>query len=383
MDKTCDMQTVKEQELSRERIIVNTSIIGIVANVFLAAFKAGIGLMTNSIAILLDAVNNFSDAGASIITIVGTKLAGKEPDKKHPFGYGRVEYLSAMVISLIVLYAGITSFEESVEKIIHPEAAEYTTVSLVIVAVAVVVKIVLGRYVKSVGMKVNSDSLVNSGEDATLDSIISASTLVAAGIFMAFHISLEAWLGAIISIVIIKSGVEMLKDTISQILGERNDAELAKAIKDTVISFPGVQGAYDLVLNNYGPNTWNGSIHIEVPDTYSADQLDHLIRAISMKVLAEHQVVLTAVGVYSVNTQDEEVIAARNKVSEIVFSHKYVKQMHGFYLLKEPKSMRFDIVVSFDAKNRKGVYNEVIADVQNAFLDYDLQVTMDTDYTEE
>ena len=383
MDKTCDMQTVKEQELSRERIIVNTSIIGIAANVFLAAFKAVIGLMTNSIAILLDAVNNFSDAGASIITIVGTKLAGKEPDKKHPFGYGRVEYLSAMVISLIVLYAGITSFEESVEKIIHPEAAEYTTVSLVIVAVAVVVKIVLGRYVKSVGMKVNSDSLVNSGEDATLDSIISASTLVAAGIFMAFHISLEAWLGAIISIVIIKSGVEMLKDTISQILGERNDAELAKAIKDTVISFPGVQGAYDLVLNNYGPNTWNGSIHIEVPDTYSADQLDHLIRAISMKVLAEHQVVLTAVGVYSVNTQDEEVIAARNKVSEIVFSHKYVKQMHGFYLLKEPKSMRFDIVVSFDAKNRKGVYNEVIADVQNAFPDYDLQVTMDTDYTEE
>ena len=383
MDKTCDMQTVKEQELSRERIIVNTSIIGIVANVFLAAFKAVIGLMTNSIAILLDAVNNFSDAGASIITIVGTKLAGKEPDKKHPFGYGRVEYLSAMVISLIVLYAGITSFEESVEKIIHPEAAEYTSVSLVIVAVAVVVKIVLGRYVKSVGVKVNSDSLVNSGEDATLDSIISASTLVAAGIFMAFHISLEAWLGAIISIVIIKSGVEMLKDTISQILGERNDAELAKAIKDTVISFPGVQGAYDLVLNNYGPNTWNGSIHIEVPDTYSADQLDHLIRAISMKVLAEHQVVLTAVGVYSVNTQDEEVIAARNKVSEIVFSHKYVKQMHGFYLLKEPKSMRFDIVVSFDAKNRKGVYNEVIADVQNAFPDYDLQVTMDTDYTEE
>ena len=383
MDKTCDMQTVKEQELSRERIIVNTSIIGIVANVFLAAFKAVIGLMTNSIAILLDAVNNFSDAGASIITIVGTKLAGKEPDKKHPFGYGRVEYLSAMVISLIVLYAGITSFEESVEKIIHPEAAEYTTVSLVIVAVAVVVKIVLGRYVKSVGMKVNSDSLVNSGEDATLDSIISASTLVAAGIFMAFHISLEAWLGAIISIVIIKSGVEMLKDTISQILGERNDAELAKAIKDTVISFPGVQGAYDLVLNNYGPNTWNGSIHIEVPDTYSADQLDHLIRAISMKVLAEHQVVLTAVGVYSVNTQDQEVIAARNKVSEIVFSHKYVKQMHGFYLLKEPKSMRFDIVVSFDAKDRKGVYNEVITDVQNAFPDYDLQVTMDTDYTEE
>ena len=153
--------------------------------------------MTNSIAIVLDAVNNISDAGSSLITIVGTKLAGKEPDKKHPFGYGRIEYLSAMVISVIVLYAGITSFVESVKQIIDPEEPDYNTVSLIIVAVAVGVKILLGRFVKGVGIKVNSDSLINSGEDATLDSIISTSTLVAAGIFIIFHISLEAWLGVL------------------------------------------------------------------------------------------------------------------------------------------------------------------------------------------
>ena len=369
-------------EVSREKLIIKASIIGIIANVFLAGFKAVIGLMTNSIAIVLDAVNNISDAGSSLITIVGTKLAGKEPDRKHPFGYGRIEYLSAMIISVIVLYAGVTSFVESVKQIINPETPDYNMISLVIVAVAVAVKILLGRYVKSVGVKTNSDSLINSGEDATLDSVISASTLVAAGIFLIFHISLEAWLGAIISVIIIKSGIEMLKDTISQILGERNDMELAKEIHDTVVGFPGVQGAYDLVLNNYGPDTWNGSIHIEVPDTYSADQLDRMIRSIQMSVYSKHQVILTAIGVYSVNTKDEEVIQTKRKVEEIVFSHEHVRQMHGFYLTKEEKNIRFDIVISFDAKDRRKLYEEVVADVQKSFPDYVLQVAMDTDFTE-
>ncbi|MBR5425437.1 MAG: cation transporter [Clostridiales bacterium] len=371
------------KEVSREKKIVKTSLIGIVANVFLASFKAVIGLMTNSIAIVLDAVNNISDAGSSLITIIGTKLAGKEPDKKHPFGYGRIEYLSAMIISVIVLYAGVTSFTESVKQIIHPETPDYSIVSLIIIAVAVVVKIVLGRYVKAVGVKVNCDSLINSGEDATLDSVISASTLVAAVIFMHFDVSIEAWLGAVISIVIIKAGIEMLRDTISQLLGERNDQELVKGIKKTVVSFPDVQGAYDLVLNNYGPDRWNGSIHIEVPDTYSVERLDQLIREIQIKVLEEHNVILTAIGVYSTNTKDEEVIRTRTEVSSIVLSHEHVRQIHGFYLLKEKKMIRFDIVISFEAEDRKKVYEDVIADVSKAFPGYELQVAMDTDYSEE
>ena len=368
---------------NRSKMIVRTSITGIVANVFLAAFKAVIGIMTHSIAIVLDAVNNISDAGSSLITIIGTKLAGREPDKKHPFGYGRIEYLSAMVISVIVLYAGVTSFVESVKKIIKPTTPEYSVASLVIVGVAVIVKIVLGRYVKSVGKKVNSDSLVNSGEDATLDSVISASTLVAAIVFMLFGLSLEAWLGAVISLVIIKSGFEMLKDTISQILGERTDPELAKSIKQTVTEFEGVCGAYDLVLNNYGPDAWNGSIHIEVPDTYSADRIDRLIREIQISVHSKHRVILTAVGVYSVNTKDNESSAVEEKVRGIVFAHEHVLQMHGFYLTKETNTIRFDVVVSFDAPDRRETYRQIVADVKKAFPDHDLQVTLDTDFSEE
>ena len=366
----------------REKTIIRTSLIGIIANVFLAAFKAVIGLMSNSIAIVLDAVNNISDAGSSLITIVGTKLAGKEPDKKHPFGYGRIEYLSTMIISLLILYAGITAFVESVKKIVSPDVPEYNAVTIIIVVVALFVKIFLGRYVKRIGEKVHSDSLVNSGEEASLDSVISASTLVAAAIFLIFGISLEAWLGAIISLVIIKSGIEMLKDTISQILGERNDIELARGIHETVMSFPDVQGAYDLVLNNYGPDTWNGSIHIEVLDTYSADRLDQLIRDITMKVLCDHHVILTAIGVYSVNTQDEEVIKTKEQVCKIVFAHEHVRQMHAFFLLKEQKTMRFDLVISFDAKDRREVYAGVMADVKKAFPDYELEVALDTDFSE-
>ena len=271
---------------------------------------------------------------------------------------------------------------ESVKQIIHPETPDYNAVSLIIVAVAVVVKILLGRYVKGVGVKVHSDSLINSGEDATLDSIISASTLVAAGIFLIFHLSLEAWLGAVISLVIIKSGVEMLRDTISQILGEPNDPDLVNRIKQTVKQFPEVQGAYDLVLHNYGPDTWNGSIHVEVPDTYTADQLDRLIRNIQSEVFKEHRVILTAIGVYSVNTKDEENIRIREKVREIALSHEHVRQIHGFYLDQDEKTMRFDVVISFNAGDRREVYTEVVADVQQVFPDYQLQVAMDMDFAE-
>ena len=232
-------------DTSRDKTIIKTSIIGVLVNVFLAAFKAGVGLMSNSIAIVMDAVNNLSDASSSVITIVGTKLAGREADRKHPFGYGRIEYLSAMVISILVLYAGITALVESIKKIVTPDVPDYSAVTLIVVAVAVVVKIFLGRYVKHVGKKVNSDSLVNSGEDATLDSVISASTLVAAGIYLFFNISLEAWLGAIIALVIIKSGLGMMAETLSKILGERADDKFAKAIKKTIASHPGVNGAYD------------------------------------------------------------------------------------------------------------------------------------------
>ena len=371
------------EQASRDSIIIRTSVIGILANIALAAFKAVVGLSSNSIAIVMDAVNNLSDAASSVITIVGTKLAGREPDKKHPFGYGRIEYLSATIISLLVLYAGITAFTESVKKIIHPDSPDYGAAALIIVAAAVVVKLLLGRYVKGIGEKVNSDSLKGSGEDATLDSVISASTLVAAAIYLFFHVSLEAWLGAVIAVVIIKSGVEMLRDTLSKILGERVDAQLAADMKATIRNNPEVRGAYDLILHDYGPDLYNGSVHIEVPDTMTADELDRLNRKITREVYDKHGVALTAISVYSYNTKDPEAAEVRNRVSKIVTADPYVREMHGFYMDKIEKRMRFDGVVSFDAEDRNKVYREVCEKVQREFPDYKLLIAMDADFSEE
>ena len=368
---------------SRDKQIIRTSIIGILANVFLAGFKAVVGLASHSVAIVMDAVNNLSDAASSVITIVGTKLAGRAPDRKHPFGYGRIEYLSAMVISLLVLYAGVTAFVESVKKIIHPDTPDYSATSLIIVGAAVVVKIVLGWYVKRVGVKVNSDSLVNSGEDAKLDSIISLTTLAAAAVYLLFGLSIEAWLGAVIAAVIIKSGLEMLSDTLSKILGERADAELARDIKATVTGFPNVSGAYDLILHNYGPDAYQGSVHIEVPDTLRANELDDLLRRISVEVYSKHKVILTAIGVYSYNTTDPEAAQMRDTVRELVMAEPHVLQMHAFYVSFAEQRIRFDVVVSFDAKDRDAVLRSITDKVQSAYPGYTLQIAMDTDFSEE
>jgi cation diffusion facilitator family transporter len=205
------------------------------------------------------------------------------------------------MIAIIVSYAGITSLIESVKKIFNPTTPEYNITSLIIVAVAVVVKIVLGTYVKNVGKEVNSDSLVASGEHAKLDSVISASTLVAAIIFIVSGVSLEAWLGAVISIIIIKAGYEMISERISHILGERVEMQLSHDIKRTVVTFDEVLGAYDLSLHNYGPERYVGSIHIEVDEEMGMARLDQLQREITYKVMQETGVLLEGTGIYCRN----------------------------------------------------------------------------------
>ena len=367
---------------NRDKTIIRTSIIGILVNILLAAFKAAVGLLSHSISVVMDAVNNLSDALSSVITILGTKLAGKEPDKKHPLGYGRIEYLSAMIISVIVLYAGVSSLVESVKKILHPEKPDYSATALLIIAVAVVAKIILGSFVKKKGLDVKSDSLVASGSDALHDSIISASTLAAAVIYLFFHISLEAWLGAIISAVIVKSGLDMLRDTVSEILGERIDAETAQSVKDTICQTEGVRGAYDLVINNYGPNRQIGSVHIEVPDTMTVGELDGLEREISKNVFVKHHLILTGISVYSMNMGDKEAVRVETGVRKILETYPDVLQKHGFFLDKKDKTMKFDIIISYDAQNREQLYKEIMKKVAAAFPEYTPQVQLDFDISD-
>lgn len=374
-NENTNMETLS---IDREKTIVRTSIVGILTNVLLAAFKATIGVISNSIAVTLDAVNNLSDALSSVITIIGAKLGAKKPDKKHPLGYGRIEYLSSMLVAAIVLYAGITSLVESVKKIIHPEAADYKTVSLIIIAVAVVVKLVLGSYVKKQGEKVNSGALVASGKDASFDAILSASVLASAVIFLVWGVSLEAYVGVVISIVIIKAGIEMMNETLNDIIGQRSDAEIGSRIRHLLNEEPEIRGAYDLTLFNYGPDKYYGSVHMELPDTMTIEEADVLSRKVQLKVFQETGVILTGVGVYSYNTTNKEAAEIRNTVQKIILSHDWALQLHGFYADTEKKTMRFDVVVSFDIDSREAL-SIMKKEVQEVYPEYDIQIVADVD----
>lgn len=367
--------------VDRSKVIIRTSIIGIITNVLLAAFKFFVGLVSGSIAIVLDAVNNLSDALSSVITIVGTMLAGKAPDKKHPMGYGRIEYLSAMIISIIVLYAGVTSLVESIKSIIKHEPAEYSTVAIIILVVAIITKLILSQFFISTGKRVGSESLVASGTDARFDAIISVGTVVAAVVFITTGLSLESYLAAIISIVLVKAGLEMLRDTISQILGQRMDASVSSAVKKTILSVDGVKGAYDLIFSDYGPDRVMASVHIEVPDTFTADKIDTITREIGDRVYEEHNILIVSVGVYSINTKDEKIAAVRSDVSKVVSDHKDILQMHGFFVDFERKNIRFDLVLDF-VPNRVEIFKQAILEVQKKYPDYQIIANMDTSYSD-
>lgn len=371
----------KKNSKERNKKVIITSVIGIITNFFLAGFKAIVGLLSGSIAIILDSVNNLSDVASSIVTIIGTALASKKPDKKHPFGHGRIEYLSALIISVIILYAGISAVIESAKKIINPGKLEYTAFSIVIVILAVFVKIFLGVYVKAKGKELNSSSLINSGNDALLDAVISFSTLIAAGIFLTTGISIEAYLGIVISLVIIKSGVDMIKSAISSILGERVDVELVKSVKKTILGFNDVLGVYDIIFNNYGPNSYYGSVHIEIANNHTIDQVDELLRSITFEVYEKHGIVLSAIGIYSVDETNKKAIAARKKISDLLKDYDNILQMHGFYFNDKKKVIQFDIVISFDENNQSKLYDNIYDRVLEMYPEYNIIISVDSDFS--
>lgn len=367
--------------MDRSKIIIKTSIKAIITNIILVIFKAVVGLIVNSIAIVLDAVNNLSDAISSIITIVGTKLANKAPDKKHPYGHGRIEYIASVIIALIILFAGITSLKESVQKIIFPEQANYSIISLIIVGVAVLVKFFLGRYVKNIGSKINSQSLIASGTDALFDSIVSLSTLIAAVISIIWNISLEGYLGVLIGALIIKSGIEILRETLNTIIGIRADGELSKKIKDKLNSFKEVEGAYDLILHSYGPSKIIGGVNIEVDENMTAKEIHGLSKKIQGEIYTEFGIILT-IGVYASNKTDKEAVEIKSSLEQILNKYPEVLQLHGFYLDTKENKVSFDIIVDFDAENPRDIRDKIIAEIKEKYPKYNYFVVLDNDFSD-
>ena len=365
--------------MDRKKKILKTSILGIIVNVVLVAFKGAIGLIANSIAIVLDAVNNLTDVLSSLITIIGTKLANKAPDKKHPYGHGRIEYFTAMLISVVIFIAGIGAIKESIEKIINPGEVDYSLISLFIIGVAVIAKLFLGKHVKKVGKEVNSQSLVASGKDALMDAVISFSTLVAAIINFIWHIGLEGYIGIIIGLLILKTAFEVLKEALNSILGVRADPGLSNNLKEKILLFDEVQGVYDLNLHNYGPSNIIASAHIQVRNDMTAEEIHILTRQIEYLIYSEFGIFLT-IGIYAANDEGEfgEI---KNAVLEVTNEYKEILQLHGFYVDKED-NVYFDLIIDFDASDKDKIKNEIVEKLKERYPKYSFNVIIDSDITD-
>lgn len=367
--------------MDRSSQIIRTSWIGIIANVLLAAFKAAVGLLASSVAIVMDAVNNLSDALSSVITIVGTKLSQRPADRKHPFGFGRIEYFSAIIIAVIVLSAGITSLIESIKKIIEPTTPTYTTTTLIVIIVAIVVKLVLGRYVKGQGEKLKSDALIASGSDALFDAIITLATLISAGVMMLWNVSLDGILGALISLVIIKAGIEMLASPVNELLGAKISPELLSQIKREVSEHEEVHGVFDIIVHNYGPDVQIGSLHINVMDTMTAHQIHGLTRRISEEMFARHGIIMT-VGVYAVATGNNKRAELQHTVMQALAAHEHITQVHGFYYFEDERRVSIDIVPDLTIHDDAAFIEELKAEVQPLVPDAQVTIVIDHNYSE-
>ncbi|MBR1401585.1 MAG: cation transporter [Prevotella sp.] len=367
--------------MTRSQKIIRTSVIGIVANVLLAAFKAAVGILASSVAIVMDAVNNLSDALSSVITIIGTKLSERPADREHPFGFGRVEYFSAIIIAVLVLSAGITSLIESVKKIFHPTEPEYTTVTLVVIVVAIAVKLLLGQYVKKQGLLLKSDALIASGSDALFDAVITLATLVSAGIMLVWNVSLDGILGALISLVIIKAGLEMVASPVNELLGAKVSHELVHEIKQEVSAFEGVHGVFDIILHNYGPNVLIGSLHVNVYDTMNAHDIHGLTRRITEQMFDKHGIIMT-VGIYAIATGENKRSQLQHTIMQAIAKHQEIIQVHGFYYFEDEHRVSVDVVPDISVHDEALLSDQLTQELKELVLNEEITIVIDHNYSE-
>lgn len=374
-------EEIMQQESSRAESIVRVSYRGIGVNLLLVIGKAAVGLHAHSIAVVLDAVNNLSDAMSSLITIIGAKLAGKAADRKHPYGHGRIEYISASLIAVMIFVAGLASLKQSAEKLMHPVKPDYSAVSLLILAAGVAAKIILGQYYKKKGNALNSASLTASGTDALFDAVIGAATLISAAVSMTAGKNIEGLLGIVISVLILKAGFDIIRETMNHIIGIRADDALTAQIRQRICENPNVRGAYDLILHNYGPDKYFGTVHIEIDDHMTAREIDALSRSIVPQIYQEFGVLLT-IGIYAANTHSETAQQIREAVRHIVSQYPEILQMHGFYAEEAVRAVSFDIMLDYDTEGTDTITEEIRRELTERFPDYQFFINIDRDFSD-
>ena len=364
---------------TREGIIAGTSGLGIIVNLLIAAIKVILGLLANSIAIISEGVNNASDALTSVLTLVGTKLAGKKPDKKHPFGYGRIEYLTSLIIAIAILITGFEMITSSVKLIFNPEPMDISIAALLAVAISAVIKFFLGVYTIKQGKKADSGALTAVGLDCRNDSFVSIVTIASAIIFLVFDFSIDAYVGIFTSLIILKAGFEVLKDTVSELLGKPGDEELAAKLYREIRSTEGVLGAADMMLHNYGPDAYSGSVNIEMDHEMTVGEIYEILHALQLRIMYEHKVTMVF-GIYAVDNDHEEVKRIRKAVADFVLAHEHVKSFHAVYLDPNSPKIYCDLIVDYDLRDWDALREEFAAYMAEQFPENEIVLTVETEF---
>lgn len=364
---------------TREGIIAGTSGLGIIVNLLIAAIKVILGLLANSIAIISEGVNNASDALTSVLTLVGTKLAGKKPDKKHPFGYGRIEYLTSLIIAIAILITGFEMITSSVKLIFNPEPMDISMVALAAVAISAVIKFFLGIYTIKQGKRADSGALTAVGLDCRNDSFVSVVTIASAIIFLVFDFSIDAYVGIFTSLIILKAGFEVLKDTVSELLGKPGDEELAEKLYKEIRRTEGVLGAADMMLHNYGPDAYSGSVNIEMDHEMTVGQIYEILHALQLRIMYEHKVTMVF-GIYAVDNDHEDVKAIRKTVADFVLAQEHVKSFHAVYLDPNSPKVYCDLIVDYDLRDWDALREEFTAYMAERFPENEIVLTVETEF---
>lgn len=362
---------------------VLASIVGIFCNVFLFVVKLVIGIFLHSVSVTADAFNNLSDAGSSIISFAGVKMASKPADKDHPFGHGRMEYIAALIVSFLILEVGFTFLKDSFGKILHPEELNFQVVSVVILALSIGVKLWLGLFNRKLGQKINSKVMKAIFTDSMGDVITTGATIVSLVFFRITKINIDGFVGIGVALVVMWAGIGIARDTLEPLIGEAIDPEIYEEIKQFVEGYDGIEGTHDLIVHNYGPGRSMASIHAEVPNDVDVEQSHEIIDRIEREA-AKKLGIFLVIHMDPVEMKDERVLEIKRKTEEILNELDDACSIHDFRVVygQEQINLIFDMVIpiEYEEEKRKHLPLALTERLQKLDARYQCVITVDYNY---
>ena len=362
---------------------VLASVVGIFCNVFLFIVKFVVGLALHSVSVTADAFNNLSDAGSSIVSFVGVKMAEKPADKDHPFGHGRIEYISALIVSFLVLEVGFTFLKDSFRKIWTPEELNFQMVSVVILLLSVAVKLWLGLFNRKLGKKINSKVMMAVFTDSMGDVVTTGATIVSILFFGLTGINIDGLVGMGVALVVMWAGVGIARDTLEPLIGAAIDPDVYEQIKRFVESYDGIQGTHDLIVHNYGPGRSMASIHAEVPNDMDVERSHEIIDRIERDA-AKQMGIFLVIHMDPVEMKDERVLCVRKQVEQLLRELDPSCSIHDFRVVhgELQSNLVFDMVVpiEYDKKTRNELPLRLAERIRDVEPGYECVITVDYDY---